>query len=167
MKLSNSSVTSSSYVASSNVQEVHWEKNFSSPLTIIKPKQFHSLAASKEIEELGNKLATFNCVDGVRAILPMASNDHWVEFELQVSRNQNNHLELPYEIWDEIRDLVIDYEWNLRGKSGEKWYFEVDCVEYFSKVSSESKEIFNSCSAFEEQVQKASLRSSNANFVVL
>jgi hypothetical protein len=160
MKFSNSSITSSSYVAFSNVQEVHWKKNFSSPLTIVKSKQPY-YPDLPDIKELGKKLASFVGVESVRAIVPDASNRCWIEFEILLPPS---NVELPYETWDKIQDLVIDYEWNLRDKSGEKWYFGVDCVEYFSKICPEGVEIFNSCVETSEASQKI-WSSPNANFV--
>lgn len=128
------------------------------------PLAFVGYIVKKEIRELGQKLATFDGVNGVRAILPMSDNDHWVEFELQVSRNEQNDVELRCEIWDEIRELVIDYEWKLRDKTGEKWYFGVECFEHFSEISYGSKEMFNSCGQFLKSSSK-NWSTNQSNFV--
>ncbi|GBO53395.1 hypothetical protein APA_1302 [Pseudanabaena sp. lw0831] len=162
MKLINSSITSPFDLTSSKVQEINWNKKYSSPLTIVESKQSY-YPDFPDIKELGKKLASFVGVESVRAIVPDASNRCWIEFEILL---QPSNAELPYETWDKIQDLVIDYEWNLRDKSGEKWYFGVDCVEYFSKICPESFKIFNSSVEPSEAFQKI-WSSPNANFVAI
>jgi hypothetical protein len=120
----------------------------------------------REIEDLCRKLVAFSGVNAVRAILPMSSNDHWVEFELQISRNEHNDVELPCEIWDAIRDLVIDYEWKLRDETSEKWYFGVDYFEHFSEISYGSKEIFNS-SGYSLNLSSKKMATSQSDFQIL
>ena len=150
-----------------HADKTNWAEKYShSSLTLVDPTQLYSHTVREEIRELGQRLVAFSGVNAVRAILPMSSNDHWVEFELQISRNEQNDLELPYEIWDVIRDLVIDYEWQLRDETNEKWYFGVDYFEHFSKISYDSKEVFNS-SGSSLNISSKKMATSQSNFQIL
>jgi len=82
----------------------------------------HQLVFGEELNKLVRKLADFPGIHGVKAIAPNLQKPHIVKFELQLITNS----ELSEQIWREIQNLVIDSEWQLRDRTQESWYFDVE-----------------------------------------
>ena len=83
-----------------------------------------------EVKELVQKLAKVENIARVRAVAPNAPDLHIIDIELELQPET----ELSAKDWDKIQDLVIELEWKLRDDTGEKWFFNAEEVEAFSKV---------------------------------
>ncbi len=103
--------------------------------TLEPKKSFQSPTAPVEVQELVDKLAKVEGVARVRAVAPRSVDIHWIDFELEL----HPETELDYETWDEIQDLVIDCEWDLRDKTNETWYFDEKVVEKFVIIQDGAK----------------------------
>ena len=53
----------------------------------------------------------------------------------------NPATELSDEAWNNVQDLVIDYEWKLRDVTKEKWYFHAQVVNRLSLLQDVTKVI--------------------------
>lgn len=91
-------------------------------------------SAISEARELVQKLSCISQTR-VRAIVPIPSDNRWVEFEIELSSNQD----LLDSTWEQLQDLVIDCEWELRDRTQEKWYFDIELVEDFNEMREGSK----------------------------
>jgi hypothetical protein len=83
-----------------------------------------------EVKELVQKLAKVENIARVRAVAQNAPDPHIIDIELELQPET----ELSAEDWDKVQDLVIELEWKLRADTGEKWFFNAEEVEAFSKV---------------------------------
>lgn len=86
-----------------------------------------------EVRTLVGKIGEIDAVLEVRALAPQADNLKRIKFEVKLKPETD----LAQGSWDLVRNLVIDYSWNLRDRTKEKWYFHADLVEYFGKTSHE------------------------------
>lgn len=93
-----------------------------------------------EVKELVQKLAKVGNVKRVAAIALRFPDIHWIDFELELEPET----ELSDEVWYEVQDLVIDYEWKLRDDSGEKWYFHAQPVNKLSKLRDTAQKVADS-----------------------
>lgn len=84
-----------------------------------------------EVRTLVGKIGEIDAVLEVRALAPQAKNLKRIKFEVKLKPETD----LAQGSWDLVRNLVIDYSWNLRDRTKEKWYFHADLVEYFGKTS--------------------------------
>ena len=126
----NKSLINQSRLLSISKTETSWKKIYlSSSLLNLEESSYTSFIPA-EVQELVQKLAEVEGVNRVRAVAPRAIDIHWIEFELEVQPE----IELTDESWDKIQNLVIDYDWSLREKSDEKWYFHAEIVEKFRKI---------------------------------
>ncbi len=116
------------------------EVDISSSLDLMRWKELSSTDAVTEVRELVHKLAKVANVKRVRAIATRFPNLHHVDFELELHFNT----ELSDEVWNNVQDLVIDYEWKLRDDSGEKWYFHAQVVDKLSLLQDTTKIIADS-----------------------
>ncbi len=82
------------------------------------PKDFY---AQSQIKELVNKLLALENVSHVRAIFSNSADQHWIDFQVEISSEKVSH-----ELWRKMQHLVIEYEWKLRDETKEDWYFDVD-----------------------------------------
>jgi hypothetical protein len=105
-----------------------------------KPEELQRDNSVPEIQELTHKLAKIAHVKRVVAIAPKFPDIHWVDFELEL----HPQTELSDEVWYQLQDLVIDYEWRLRDKSAEKWYFNAEPVSKLSKLQNTDEIIADS-----------------------
>jgi hypothetical protein len=83
-----------------------------------------------EVQELLQKLAKVENIRRARAVAPNAPDLHIIDIELELQPET----ELSAEAWDKIQDLVIESEWKLRDDTEEKWFFNAEEVEAFSKI---------------------------------
>ncbi|MEM6838054.1 MAG: hypothetical protein AAF609_14505 [Cyanobacteria bacterium P01_C01_bin.120] len=93
-----------------------------------------------QIKDLGERLATFERVQRVRAVALKHPDMHWIEFAVKV----DGYADLPIELWDAMQDAVIDGEWRLRDDTQEKWYFYLSCVSFFSALEPGSVTVWDS-----------------------
>lgn len=106
-------------------QHTTWKKFSSFDLHLINTDKFGSSNVIPEIKELTNKLSAFPSVKRVRAIAKNFPDLHELNFDIELEKDT----ELSYENWEKLEDIVIEYEWKLRDKSGEKWYFHTQILE--------------------------------------
>lgn len=113
-----------------------------SPLNGIRWKELlNTDAIITQVRELVHKLAAFANVKRVRAIAPRFPDIHDVDFELELQ----SETELSDEVWNNVQNLVIDYEWKLRDISSEKWYFHAQVRYRLSLLQDATKVIADSC----------------------
>ncbi|MBD2775419.1 hypothetical protein [Iningainema tapete] len=107
------------------------EVRTSSSLNLMKWKNLPSIDVIHKVRELVNKLAKVADVKRVWAVAPRLPDLHHIDFELELPSGT----ELSDEAWNLVQDLVIDYEWNLRDVSREKWYFDAQVVYRFPEAT--------------------------------
>jgi hypothetical protein len=127
-------------IVSSKSKDTHWQYTSNtntiwshygtSSLDLTKSGKFPSSHIVLEVQELVEHLTEVTHVKRVRAIAPRYPDLHWIDFELELQPET----ELSDEVWYQVQDLVIDYEWKLRDDSGEKWYFHAQPVNKFSQL---------------------------------
>ncbi len=139
-----------------------WKVYESPSSTLESKKSFQSPTAPVEVHELVDKLAKVEAVARVRAVAPRAVDIHWIEFELELHPETN----IDDESWDKIQDLVIDYEWALRDKTNEKWYFDEKVVEKFVRIEDEAKLLARSEKSRSSSTSYNQVKSSS-NFLII
>ncbi|MGB5962504.1 MAG: hypothetical protein WBG73_17690 [Coleofasciculaceae cyanobacterium] len=140
----------------------NWKVYQSSP-SILTPRQsFKSPNAPSEVQQLVQELARVDGVARVRAVAPKSVDIHWIDFELEVYPET----ELDDKTWNKIQDLVIDYEWDLRHKTNEKWYFDEKVVEKFVSIQDEAKVVARSGNLLSSISYGKQVKSSS-NFLVV
>lgn len=112
------------YEINTTWREVHT----SSSSYLIKLRELSSIDVVAEVRELVNKLVQVANVKRIRAVAPRFPNLHHIDFELELPLGT----ELSDEVWNNVQDLVIDYEWKLRDITSEKWYFHAQVVDRLS-----------------------------------
>lgn len=79
---------------------------------------------SKEIiQKLVEKLSTFPYILEVKAISKYLGGK-WLDFQIFHNYQTDWDYILPDRIREEIFDLIINANWELRDVTGEKWYFD-------------------------------------------
>ncbi|MEH2235833.1 hypothetical protein [Nostoc sp.] len=121
-----------------------WRTVRSSDLRLIKSDKSTRPDIVPEIQELAQKLAEVANVKRVRAVAPRFPDLHNIDFELELQPETELSAELSYEVWEQVQNIVIDYEWKLRDDSGEKWYFHAEVVSKLSLLRDTSKVIVDS-----------------------
>lgn len=107
-----------------------WNHIGQSYLSLTETEELTNIHAISRIKELVENLAEAPKIKSVRAIALRFPNLHWIDFELEYY----SETELDSEEWNKLQDIVIDYEWQLRDDSGEKWYFHAQPVSQFSTI---------------------------------
>ena len=111
-----------------------------SSLYLIELKASSSTDAVHEVRELVQKLVNVVNVKRVRAVAARFPNLHWIDFQIELPSGT----ELSDEAWNNVQDLVIDYEWKLRDVTKEKWYFHAQVVNRLSLLQDATKVIADS-----------------------
>ncbi|WP_066426883.1 hypothetical protein [Anabaena sp. 4-3] len=117
-----------------------WSKVRSSDLRLIQSDTSTSHQIVTKIQKLVQKLAEFPQVKRVRAIALKYPDLHNIDFEVELLPE----VELSYQSWEQLQEIVIDCEWKLRDNSGEKWYFHSEVVNQLSPVRDTTKVIVDS-----------------------
>jgi len=97
---------------------------YSSSELKLEPQEKHQSILGDQLHQLVRKLTEFYGIYKVKAIAPNLNNPRIVKFELQLIPNS----ELSEQIWQEIQNLVIDCEWQLRDWTQENWYFDAEVL---------------------------------------
>ncbi len=95
-----------------------------SSLYLIELKASSSTETVHEVRKLVHKLVNVVNVKRVRAVAARFPNLHWIDFQIELPSGT----ELSDEAWNNVQNLVMDYEWQLRDVTKEKWYFHAQVV---------------------------------------
>jgi hypothetical protein len=104
---------------------------FHGALNIYSTKSKQNIA-STQVKKLVDELYL---LQGVDRVTPSSNDLHEFQFELQFSPS----IEVTNEVWEQIQDLVIKSEWDLRDRTNESWYFQAEMVLAFDELSHNTK----------------------------
>lgn len=127
--------------------KTNWEIMESSNSKIVTLSPQNNLSSDYPIKKVEKEVVKFLLkiqeVEEVKVVVPQPLDPHWIDFVIQLKSD------LTDTSWEQIHDLVIDCEWDLRDRTEESWYFNIEFVESFNEYTKEGKVIFTSNEDFQ------------------